>query len=471
MKSAEKAFRLSAWPISCLLPAIVLLCFSSVTQANTPFNDLLIPPLIDSKHSNTPIHIEIRNGQHEFQTGIKSATKGYNGNYLGPTIRNYRNQPTRIQFSNKLEEMTTVHGHGLHVPGSIDGGPQNKIPSNATLDVTYPNQQQASTNWYHPHIMGSTARQVHAGLAGFFLIEDENSLTLGLPNTYGVDDIPLAVQDRTFVEGRMQPYPKIMPHDLREPTLIINGTLNPRVKVPRSLVRFRLLNASNARSYEFNLSNDATFYKIATEGGLLEAPVAIQSLKMSPGERNEIVLDMSDGQTVELIAKLLPKKYHSIFAVLIPFSKKVSMLRVEVDETLPRRTATLPKTLNTIHFYQPDEATVHRHFDIGEMDINGQQMDMSVINFRVEKDILELWTIDGGRHPFHMHGTSFQILSRNGKPPEPEERGWKDVVYPNGEVSILLKFQHEATEEFPYMYHCHILEHEDMGMMGQFTVE
>ncbi len=456
----------------CIALALGIFLKSSIVFAGENYNALYIPPLIDMKEANTdePLRIEIREGQHEFVPGIKSETKGYNGHYLGPTLRNYANQPTKIDFVNTLSEPTTVHGHGLHIPGNIDGGPQSKIDAQSVWSVTYPNVQQASTNWYHPHLKGSTSSQVHAGLAGFYLIEDENSLSLNLPNTYGIDDIPLAIQDRTFIDGKMKPYPKKQPKDLREPTLIVNGTLNPELKVPASLVRFRLLNASNGRSYELRLSDDLPFKVIGTEGGFLESAVSVTSLKMSPGERYDVVVDMTDQKEVDVIAKYLPIKYHSIFVASLAFAKSYPMLRLEVDESLPAKVKSLPEKLNEIDFYQVKESQVERLFDIGEMDINGSLMDMSVINFEAKKDTLELWTIDGARHPFHMHGTSFQIVSRNGKPPSPEERGWKDVVYPNGVVQILLKFSHTASEQYPYMYHCHILEHEDMGMMGQFVV-
>ncbi|WP_245621519.1 multicopper oxidase domain-containing protein [Enterovibrio calviensis] len=437
--------------------------------AKTPLN---IPTLIDSRSHDGPIDIEIREGEHEFYPGVKTKTSGYNAEYLGPTIKMYNGESTDIQFTNNLDEPTNIHGHGLHVVGKIDGGPQNKILPGETWRVTIPVRQQASTNWYHPHLKGSTAQQVHSGLAGFYLIEDEHSQSLGLPNTYGIDDIPLVVQDRTFVDGKMTPYPtNNMPEDLREDTLVVNGTINPYAMVPQSFVRLRLLNGSNARSYEFYLEGEQPFYKIATEGGLLEAPVEITSLKIAPGERNDIVVDMSIAKSQRVLAKLLPQSYNGFNAVLIPFSQSQSVLELRVDNALEALASELPKQLNTITPYLEKDVEVERVFELDDMSINGQQMDMKIINHESKLGQLEKWTINSGRHPFHMHGTSFLILSMNGNPPAPEDQGWKDTIYPNGTAEILLKFDYEATEQWPYMYHCHILEHEDMGMMGQFTVK
>ncbi len=440
-------------------------------------NKLLIPQLIDSRESNRDIQITIQNGQHEFYPNVKSHTKGFNGSYLGPTIRLYKNDSTRIRFTNKIGEATTVHGHGLHVEGKVDGGPHSKILPDQTWDITLPIKQEASTNWYHPHLMGKTAEHVHAGLAGLYLVEDENSLALPLPKTYGVDDIPLIIQDRDFTDGKMTDYnPTIIEsiYGKRGKTLVVNGTIDPYIIVPKGWVRLRLLNGSNARIYNFYLKDKQSFYKIATEGGFLEKPIAITDLTMAPGERNEIMIDMSDGQSRELLAT-------TIFQGLQRDSPELTnkrVLEIRVDSTKVSN-GKLPSRLNTIHRWKKENASITRTFVLGtfrdSLAINGKPMDMAVINEEVRKGDIEVWRIRGGemvQHPFHMHGTSFLILSQDGRPPKPEDRGWKDVVTVYRDwTEVIMKFNFEATKKFPYMYHCHILEHEDRGMMGQFTVE
>ena len=416
----------------------------------------------------------------------------------------------------------------MHVAGKIDGSPHNIIKPGDTWDITLPIKQEASTNWYHPHLNGKTSEQVHAGLAGLYLIEDENSQNLPLPNTYGADDIPVIVQDRNFTNGVMDKYSinKEMMDGKFENTLVVNGTIDPYVEVPKGWVRLRLLNGSNARSYDFHLKNNEPFYKIATEGGFLEKPVEINSLRMTPGERNEIMIDMSDGKTRQLLTTFIPVN-DNISGELKESIKRVLEIRVDNER---KSDSELPEKLNTIKFFNETDAIVRRTFKLSmdmiennKMDmmndegmmhmnenskmnidennmmdmskdnkmnhpdyensmsnmmhvlsINGKSIDISRIDERVRKGDIEIWTVtrENMNHPFHMHGTSFQILSQNGRPPAPEDKGWKDTIeIGHGPTELIMKFDYEATDEYPYMYHCHILEHEDGGMMGQFTVK
>lgn len=479
---------------------------------------LFIPPLIDSRQQHGTIELTIQNTQHEFFPGVKSDTKGYNQSYLGPTIRLYKGENTKLILNNQLAEPTTMHGHGLHVDGRVDGGPQDMIAADSKKVVVLPIVQEAGTSWYHPHIMGTTAEQVHAGLAGMYIIEDKNSLSLPLPKTYGVDDIPLVVQDRSFINKKMVPYSANM-HDvmlgLREDTLVVNGTIDPVKSVPAGWVRLRLLNGSNARFYRFHFSNNALFYKIATDGGFLNKPVAMHDLVMAPGERNEVMINLADIKSIKLLVDLLPPFASVTNAGLVwPSSAQLpqqSVVTLRTDKTLPA-TGQLPPILNNIPFYtQAEQASANpRSFFLGMghhnmmggmmggmmgnssannnsgsnnssnnmmnsmFTINGQSMNMNVINQKVKKGQLEIWTVAANMmpHPFHVHGTSFQILSQNGQPVAEADKGWKDtVIVSNQPTQLLVRFDQTASKEYPYMYHCHILEHEDAGMMGQFTVE
>lgn len=454
---------------------------------NTPQsgqNPLTIPTLIDSR--TTPnIELVMQNGAHEFYEGVESDTQGFNGDYLGPTIRLYDDTDVNITFTNNIGEPTTVHGHGLHVAGEIDGGPQSVIQPEESWQITIPVRQEAGTSWYHPHYMGKSAHHAHAGLAGMYLIEDENSQALDLPKAYGLNDIPLIVQDRSFTDGKMNPYAvtdaQVM-NGLREDTLVVNGTVDAYHAVPQGWVRLRLLNASNARFYRFHFGDDVTFFKIATEGGFLNQPVEMESIDMAPGERNEIMIDLSDGENIFLLADLLLTDPDDADGATLP---QVTVVELRVDPTL-EASGTLPSTLNDIAYFNREDATETRSFELnmevrgGSRDgmdmfaINAQPMDMSIINERVQKGEVEIWRITGERmpHPFHVHGASFQILTLNGEPPTEADRGWKDTVVVWDEITeIIVRFDYEATEEFPYMFHCHMFEHEDYGMMGQFTVE
>jgi blue copper oxidase len=484
-----------------LLFLTAAMLFSACTTARpAPFelevgvNPLFIPELIDSRETSE-IELTLQNGSHEFFPGIPSKTRGFNGSYLGPTIRLYNQADTTITFRNEIGEPTTVHGHGLHVRGELDGGPQSKIMPGESWKITIPVRQEAGLSWYHPHLMGKTAEHVHSGLAGLYIIEDEVSERLNLPKVYGVNDLPLVIQDRSFTEGKMNEY-KIdlnqLINGLREDTIVVNGTLDAYQNVPKGWVRLRLLNASNARFYRFSFHGELPFVKIATEGGFLEAPVEMTSIEIAPGERNEIMIDLSSGTDAILIADLLPvdpedrgRRQEVIL------TKQVLELRVDPSLQVQGE---LPETLNDINFFERADAVKVRTFHMG-MDginrrdnestelpenyketftINGHSMKMMHVNEEITLGDIEIWKITGERmpHPFHVHGVSFQILTQNGKPPAPEDRGWKDtVVVREDEVTeIILRFDHEATMKFRFMYHCHMLEHEEGGMMGQFTV-
>ena len=451
---------------------------------------LTIPPLIDARDNDNVIELDILKSQKEFYKGIKSHTYGYNGDFLGPTIKAYDGDDLTITYNNQLSEPTTIHKHGLHVPGNVDGGPQNKVLAGESLTEVLEIRQEASTNWYHPHLMGKSAIQVHNGLAGMFLIEDENSLALGIPNNYGVNDIPLIIQDRYFVDGIMD-YESGLDEEFIGNTIIINGDINPELTVPGGMVRLRLLNGANGRVFRFSFSDGRDFLKIATEGGLLESAVPINEMTMAPGERNEIIVDFSNTEEIYLMTSENPgqEKRDRTF-------DKVKILKITVDNSLPNQAQEIPQQLNSIDFYSEREVVKTRNFKLetgdgdrrnnrrddnrdqsttqhGSMTINGVSMNPEFINERVKLGDLEKWVITSahGVHPFHLHGASFQILSQDGNPPNPEDRGWKDTVFYGNRAEVLVKFNYEATEEFPYMYHCHVLEHEDMGMMGQFTVE
>ncbi len=505
----------------CTLSSFLILVFLSACGVSTGVqnklqpgkNPLRIPDLLDSRV--TPdIKLVMQKGGYEFYSGVPSDTMGFNGDYLGPTIRLYKDTDVTITFTNNIGEPTTVHGHGLHVGGEIDGGPQSRIEPGESWQITIPVSQEAGTSWYHPHLMRKTAHHVHAGLAGLYLIEDDNSEALDLPKDYGVNDIPLIVQDRSFTDGKMNEYAvtrdEIL-NGLREDTIVVNGTVDAYHSVPQGWVRFRLVNGSNARFYRFHFGNDEPFFKIATEGGLLNNPVEIVYIDMAPGERNEIMIDLSDGLNAILIADLLPADPEDSF----PWAKntqQVNVVELRVDPTL-RASGTLPNALNDIAYFDREDATRFRTISLemevrgnrdgrgasgrrGDRDrrggnnnsgsnttamdhmnmfaINGRSMNMGYINERIKKGEVEIWRITGERmpHPFHIHGASFQILTHNGIAPAEADRGWKDTVVVWGEITeIIVRFENEATEEFPYMYHCHMFEHEEYGMMGQFTVE
>ncbi len=469
-------------------------CFRPSWSKTMP-SSLPIPSLVDGTHGE-PVDLIIRDGEWSFRSGVRTPTLGFSQDYLGPTIRTRQNSELNLHYHNTLTEGVAVHGHGLHVPGHVDGGPQLEIAPGNQWEPALSIVQPAATCWYHSHTHGRTGHQVYHGLAGMIIIDDDVSDSMDLPRQYGVDDLPVIIQDRTFdAQGRLVYSLNDADEDgwLGE-TVVINGAMNPVAMVPAGKVRLRLLNGANARFYIVAFADHRTFHKIAVDGGFLESPVPLTMMEMAPGERCEIVVDMADGNSAELLT-LFEDEFdddaegplNSLLDMLGRSAQSVPQgsLTLKVDGTLPAQTAPLPKQMAAIARPKDHEIMRTRDFmltmgdDDGghtmmDMTINGAAMDMNVINEQVKRGVWERWRIrsNQGAHPFHVHGCSFLIEQMEGAAAPPDQQGWKDTVVVDDDdwSNIVVRFDHPATERFPYMYHCHILEHEDRGMMGQFTV-
>lgn len=435
---------------------------------------LPIPELLEDKdpeEGRAEFDLKVQYGRTEFIDGKETDTLGYNGNYLGPVIRVNKGDDVKINIENSLDEQTTVHWHGLEVDAEMDGGPHQVIESKSTWEPYFTIDQPASTLWYHPHLMHKTGEQVYKGLAGLFYIEDENSKALNIPKEYGVNDIPLVVQDKRFTKDGDIPYDLDMRDTMNGffgDTVLINGAINPELDVKNEVVRLRLLNGSNARSYDFNFESGISFHQIASDGGFLEESIEMDTISLAPAERAEILVDLSGYKVGDKI-KLRDANYNLM----------TINIESEGDKSLE-----IPKELVEIIDYDRDEIVNKRDFVMSGMGpmvtINGKQMDMDRIDEELKLDELEEWTVTNNSsgmgmmhgntpHPFHVHGVQFRIIERNGEDPPLNERGWKDTVMleDGEEVKILVKYRKKGL----FMYHCHILEHEDAGMMGQFLVE
>jgi blue copper oxidase len=458
-------------------------------------------------------HLHIAAGVSELSAGLHTPTWGYNGALLGPALLIPRHQPVRLWVHNTLQESTTTHWHGAHVPGSMDGGPQSLIRPGKTWRYDYQLDQPEATLWYHPHPASRTGPHVYAGLAGLYLVQDGTDAALGLPRSWGVDDIPVIVQDRVLDDtGTLQYMPTAMDvMGMKGNRFLINGREAPVFHAPAQWLRMRMLNASNARLYNFAFSDDREFYVIASDAGYLAAPVAVRRLLLAPAERAEILIDLrglagkelylrSDSGSVVPALSARPMDSDAYDRSNFP------LLAIRVGPPLgpggklPDRLAEIPSlqaNAQTRQFVlrgmamQQDMPELRqamqqvRHAGPGGMSlgidgqrlfsINNRYMDMQVINEKLRLGSTEIWQIENRAemaHTFHVHGTSFQILSRNGAVPPATERGWKDtlLIRRDETVRFIAHYAQPATEEFPYMYHCHMLEHEDNGMMGQFTV-
>lgn len=452
--------------------------------------------------------LEAIRGTRDFVGGAASETWGYSQDYLGPLLRFQRGRTANISVTNRLDEPITAHWHGMHVPGYLDGGPQLAFGPGETWAPELPIDHPAATLFYHSHVHGRTGPQVYRGLAGMIIIDDPD-IDDPLPRDYGVNDFPLIVQDRRFDRsGRMTYGLGMMDrmHGFRGGEILVNGVIRPKLTVPAGLVRLRILNASNARVYDFRFSDGRQFHQVASDGGLLNAPLATTSLQLDGAERAEIVVDFSDRAAVTLVSSdigmggmmdggMMGDRGGSMMMDDRGMMGRggnsgatLDIMSFDVGETAPVGPASLPTTLPADAPELGDpvrrrDFTLNMHTggmmrgmmgrDGQMMGINGEPYIMDRIDETVRAGETELWRINADmmmRHTFHVHGTSFRVVSQNGRSVDPARIGWKDVVRVQGPTEILLRFDKLASQETPFMYHCHILEHEDAGMMGQFTV-
>lgn len=448
---------------------------------------LAIPPLLEpaEKNSTKIFSLTLQKGHTEIFEGVQTRTWGANGTYLMPTIRVRKGDNVEVHVTNELGQMTTIHRQGMHLPAAKDGVHQI-IDSGETWKPDWEIRQQAATLWYHPRLMGKTGEHVYNGLAGMFILDDDNSENLDIPQEYGVDDIPLIIQDREFDSEGQLTY-RSNDSDIYGPTgmlgntILVNGVYAPYVDVPSGMIRLRILNGSNARRYNFGFDDNRTFYQIASDGGFLERPVPRTRMMLAVAERAEILVDMSDLEPVTLMSYEIEEGKPALrnFIERVLQSDRDTNELFKIVELRPQKTAKatspIPERLNTIQRFDEAEAAKTRTFVLGQSSINNKKMEID----RVDKIVLvgtkEIWEItnpSAQHHPFHVHDVQFQILDRNGKPPPAYEQGWKDTVYvaEDETVRVMMEFKDYTDPHVSYLFHCHVLEHEDHGMMGQFVV-
>lgn len=472
---------------------------------------LAMPPLVDTR-STGRLDLSAQAGRTSIRGGPPAFTAGFNQGFLGPTIV-MRNGLLAASVRNTLPETVTVHWHGLLVPGRHDGSPYSPIMPGANWVLDMDIAQRPTTAWYHSHAHGATARHVYSGLAGVIHHTDGRDDQRGLPTSYGVDDLTLIVQDRRFdAAGRMiyNPDSSDILNGFHGERILVNGQFDTVAAVPRGIVRLRLLNGSNARFYSFHFNDRRPLHLIATDGGFLPRPVELTYLRLAPGERAEVLVDFSEGPPPILMSARGLTIRVLEFAIAEGEVARIRRLPGELGAEAPslpqgeiavRRialnmggssagslAASAAEAAHGGHgghagasgpagqpqFLGAGEDGRLMGVAMNDFGINGRPFSMDRIDFEVRQGSYERWVIAGGgagvEHPFHIHGVHFRVLSVGGAPPGPEDSGWKDTVVVAGQTEIVLRFDHHAGREAPYMCHCHILEHEDSGMMGQFTV-
>ncbi len=462
----------------------------SAFPALEPFVDALrIPPVLKPKKVKKVDTYNIT-----MQTGLVKCHRdlpmteiwGYNGIFPGPTIVAKRNRAVSIRHMNSLpmshgehgagdmsSMLPAVHLHGAEVAPENDGHPNDGIPfGGGTRDYHYPNQQRACALWYHDHTHGRTGEMVLKGLAGLYLLRDASvEAKLRLPT--GAREIPLIIQDRSFAADGKFIYTldsQTLEMGFQGDNLLVNGVVQPFLKVDTALYRFRILNGSNARIYKLALSNGDPLIMIGTDGGLLQRPKEVARFEIAPSERYDIIIDF----------RKLPVGSQVILQNLNGSGSTAEIMRFDVAKRV-KETKKVPAFLQPWEELPEEQAVTLRDFNLARQTVNGtltwtlngQAYDSA--NPPLAKpvvDSIEYWRFNNPTnhpHPMHLHLVQFQVVNIDGVPQEPAEFGWKDtvVVPPTSQVTILAKFSKYTGR---YVFHCHNLEHEDFAMMGEFEV-
>ena len=433
---------------------------------------LPIPPLYEGELDGNIRRFELtaQEGEFEIVPGTKTKTWGFNGPWLGPTLYMRRGEQIDMTVHNELPEATVVHWHGLHLPATADGGPALMFDPGESWSPSWTVDQAAATCWYHPHPHEKSALHAYRGLAGGIVLDDDDSVFPGLPNDYGVDDIPVIIGDANFTEDGQLDEESGWVGD----TPLINGITKPRFEATTRRVRLRVLNGAVLRFRYLTLG--VPFHVVATDQGFLESPVEVDGVLLSPGERVEIVVDLEPGKDLTLRDDKLPnwgglpdKDTAETFGATDVFD----LLEIVAPaEDAPASPALADKL---VPFELPQPTGVEREFRMKNMEINGKSMDMTRVDFAVDHKGPEIWHVtnenDDMLHNFHVHNARFAVQGvENG---EVEfTAGWHDTIEvpPLATVTLLVDIGYYPDPTLAYMYHCHMLNHEDSGMMGQFVV-
>ena len=447
-------------------------------------------------------------------SGPQEAVQNLDDLYLGPIFRLQRGQKVRVYFKNEIPDKSVVHWHGLHVPEEMDGHPRFVIKKGQTYIYEFEIKNRAATYWFHPHPHGRTGPQVYNGLAGLFLVSDAEERALDLPS--GDYDVPIVIQDRTFDRDNQLVY---LSNRMQRMTgflgerILVNGKPDAELSVATRAYRFRLLNGSNSRIYKLAWSDGTPLTAIGTDGGLLEAPVQKDYIILGPAERVDLWVDFSNRDVGDVLTlKSLSFSGANSGGMMggmgmmgmgrnrgrnIPANgDELTLLRVRVDRR-EQETRQLPQQLSRIERMAPSDA-VNRdnprtfRFTMQGMKptINGRTFQMTKVaqDEIVKLNTTEVWRlVNGGGggmmggmmqmpHPVHVHGLQFQVIERTPSAGWDSikdgfiDNGWKDTVLlmPNMKMKILLRFE-DYTGLF--LYHCHNLEHEDLGMMRNYLVQ
>jgi FtsP/CotA-like multicopper oxidase with cupredoxin domain len=410
----------------------------------------------------------------ELVDGVTSDVYAYNGRVPGPTLELVEGDRVTVRFKNELPEPTTVHWHGLSLPVDSDGSPLDPVlPGEEKLYTFTVSAGSAGTYWYHPHPHHETTSQVTKGLYGAVVIREPDD---PLPDSYTerllvlsdnriLDDGTFDFAEPTTLQGQID-HQNGREGDL----LFVNGEITPTLEIRSGEIqRWRIVNTAASRVYRLAISGQ-TFLHVGSDGGLFERPVEADELLIANAERVEVLVRGTGAPGSTAVLETLPYDRYMPQTRPADWDQPRELLTLRYTDAPPVTPDPVPETLRPIPYLDPAEASATREIVMAQGMINNRLFDMDRVDVSAELGATEIWLVHnvvGMDHPFHLHGFQFQVLDRNGVP-EPF-RSWKDTVnVPKNEtVRFIVRF---ADHPGKWMLHCHILDHEDQGMMGILEV-
>lgn len=438
-----------------------------------PAADTLTSPAILKNLSSTPGVVELRltaaPTRVSLQPGVLTDVFAYNGTVPGPTVELHEGDRVVIHFRNELPEPTTVHWHGLNLPADADGSPFYPVPPGGEYDYKFTvGAGTAGTYWYHPHPDRRSGYQIAKGLFGAIIIRAADDPLPKIPEKL------LVLSDNRFLpDGSIDlpdpdsPRGQIDMENGREgDALLVNGQVMPTIPIRSGAVeRWRIINAAAGRVFRLALAGQRVLH-VGSDGGLFERPEAVDEILLANSERVELLVRGEGAPGSRTTLQTLPYDRYDSHTRPADWNRTRDLLTLAYSTEAPRPPVALPATLRVIPALDTAQAVATRLVVLSQGLINGKTMDMSRIDFTGRLGTTEIWEIEnvvGMDHPFHLHGFHFQVLDRNGVPVP--TRRWKDSInVPKHEtVRIIVRFDGYPGK---WMYHCHILDHEDQGMMG-----
>ena len=404
----------------------------------------------------------------EIIPGTKTRVRTFNGQFPGPTINAIKGRRVIVTQTNNFTDPVVTHLHGGHVAPQDDGFVLDSIAPGASKQYTYPNVQNGATLWYHDHAHHTESEHVYRGQSGFYIVHDPATFPLALP--WGNADVAIMLRAVHLDDNAQLVY---TPNDFRgRDTILVNGKPQPYFQVAARKYRLRFLNSANDTAFKLSLADNSAIVHVASDGGLLPAPVVTDNVDIFPGERVEAVIDFSRypvGTSVVLM-----NQYGES-------DQTRQVMRFDIVRT-ERDDSRIPTADQLPDMPTPGTPSVTRDVTL-QIDprtfiflLNGQPFDPNRVDFKIQHGAQEVWRITnldttfGIPHNLHLHLVQFQVLDRNGTPVGPTEQGWKDTVkvWPGETVRIAVNFNTRYTGR--YLFHCHLLDHSSAAMMAQYEI-